>query len=87
MQIKYGIDTNGDGAVDKYVDAGSEDLDSDDEWNIVLSVRVSLLLVSREDNVVDAPQKYVFNGSTFTPTDRRLRFVITNTFGVRNRLL
>ena len=89
MQIKYGVDTNGDGAVDAYVDAGSGDLDSDDEWNVVLSVRVSLLLVSRDNNVVDAPQKYVFNGSTVTPapTDRKLRFVFTSTIGVRNRLL
>ncbi len=88
MQIKYGIDTNGDGAVDEYVDAGAANkLDTAARWATVLSVRVSLLLVSRDDNVVDAPQKYVFNGSTVTPTDRKLRFVFTGTIGVRNRLL
>lgn len=87
MQLKFGIDTNADGAIDKYVDAGSADLDTSAEWKTVLSVRVSLLLVSREDNVVNAPQKYVYNGSAVTPTDRKLRFVFTGTIGVRNRLL
>lgn len=88
MQIKYGIDTNADGAVDEYVDAGAANkLDTADRWAKVLSVRISLLLVSREDGVVNASQQYVFNGSTVTPNDRRLRFVFTSTIGVRNRLL
>lgn len=88
MQIKYGIDTNTDGAVDEYVDAGTVNkLDTAARWATVLSVRISLLLVSREDGVVDVPQQYVFNGSTVDPSDRRLRFVFTSTIGVRNRLL
>lgn len=90
MQIKYGIDTNADGAVDEYVDADTPNkLDTAARWATVLSVRISLLLVSRENGVLDAPQRYVFNGSTVDPpsTDRRLRFVYTATIGVRNRLL
>ncbi|MBI5936493.1 MAG: PilW family protein [Betaproteobacteria bacterium] len=90
MQIKYGIDTNADGAVDEYVDADEPNkLDTAARWATVLSVRINLLLVSRENGVLDAPQRYVFNGSTVDPpsTDRRLRFVYTATIGVRNRLL
>lgn len=89
MQIEYGIDTNGDGAVDEYVNAGQANkLDTADRWSKVLSVRISLVLVSREDGVLDAPQQYVFNGNPVNPTgDRRLRFVFTSTIGVRNRLL
>lgn len=82
MQLTFGEDTDGTGTVDQYVAAGSVT-----DWAKVLSVRVSLLLVSRENNVVDAPQRYVYNGSTVDPTDRRLRFVFTSTIGVRNRLL
>ncbi len=86
MQIEYGVDTDGNGSIDAYVVAGHASLDSADEWKNVRSVRISLLLVSREDNVTDAPQRYVYNGSTVTPSDRRLRYVFTSTIGVRNRL-
>ncbi|WP_165919120.1 PilW family protein [Sulfuritortus calidifontis] len=86
MQIQYGVDNDGNGSIDQYVDAGHASLDSADEWKNVRSVRISLLLVSQDNNVTDAPQKYVYNGSTVTPTDRRLRYVFTSTIGVRNRL-
>lgn len=88
MQIKYGVDNDGNGSIDQYVDAGHASLDSADEWKNVRSVRISLLLVSQDNNVTDAPQNYVYNGSTVTPatTDRRLRYVFTSTIGVRNRL-
>lgn len=56
-------------------------------WRRVLSVRVSLLMVSRADeNVTGAPQRYTFNGTATTPTDGRLRKVFTHTIAVRNRL-
>ncbi|MEW5892532.1 MAG: PilW family protein [Pseudomonadota bacterium] len=86
MQIEYGVDTDGNGSIDAYVVAGHASLDSADEWKNVRSVRISLLLVSQDNNVTDAPQRYVYNGSTVTPSDRRLRYVFTSTIGVRNRL-
>lgn len=86
MQIQYGVDSDGNGSIDQYVVAGSASLDQSAEWKNVRSVRVSLLLVGQDNNITDAPQKYVYNGSTVTPTDRRLRYVFTSTIGVRNRL-
>jgi type IV pilus assembly protein PilW len=56
-------------------------------WPNVVSVRISLLVQSPEDNLVDAPQTYTFNSVTTTPADRRLRHVFTSTIGLRNRTL
>ena len=56
-------------------------------WDCVKAVRVELLLVSPEDGVTTDVQKIWFNGSDLTPTDKRLRMVMTATIGVRNRLL
>jgi type IV pilus assembly protein PilW len=55
-----------------------------DEPNVV-AIRYSLLLRSSED-LLEAPQPYVYNGATVTPTDRRLRQVVTSTVGIRSRL-
>lgn len=51
----------------------------------VVAVRYSLLMRSAE-TLLEAPQPYVYNGSTVTPTDRRLRQVVTSTVGIRSRL-
>jgi len=81
IQITYGIDNNGDGTADRYdLSTGVTD------WNQVVSVRISLLLQSAEDNITTAPQSYTFNNATVTPADRRLRRVFTTTVGLRNRL-
>ncbi|MCB1824148.1 MAG: PilW family protein [Candidatus Competibacteraceae bacterium] len=55
-------------------------------WDNVFSVRVSLVLRTADDNLVDAPQPYTINGVTTTPpaTDRRLRRVFTTTIALRN---
>ena len=57
MQILYGEDTTNpvDGVVDRYVNANNVVT-----WNNVLSVRVNLLLVSLEDNLVPTPQQLMF---------------------------
>ena len=82
MQLTFGVDSDGNGTVNQYVAPSAVT-----DWAKVLTARVSLLMVSPEDSVTDAPQKYVYNGSTVTPADRRLRFIFTSTIGVRNRLL
>jgi type IV pilus assembly protein PilW len=56
-------------------------------WDCVKSIRVDLLLVSPDENLTSAAQTLWFDGSDFTPTDNRLRLVMTATIGVRNRLL
>ncbi|MGZ8218535.1 PilW family protein [Methylomagnum sp.] len=90
MQIRYGEDTEAlpvpvtalpDFTPNRYVTA-----DQVADWRRVVSVRISLLLRTREDNVAATPQTYTFNGAAVTAPDRRLRQVFTTTLGVRNRL-
>ncbi|WP_413436834.1 PilW family protein [Sulfuriferula sp. GW1] len=101
MQITYGVDTTpaatgnvddpGDGAVDEYVTADQVTVDAPGttnakKWARVLSVRISLLMRTSDDNITTAPQTYTFNGVTTAPADRRLRKVFTTTIAIRNRL-
>ena len=85
MQILYGEDTSAplDGNVDQYVTAAAVGT-----WDNVLAVRVSLLMRSVQNNVVNQPQAVEFNGATVNSgagADRRLRKVFTATFAIRNR--
>jgi type IV pilus assembly protein PilW len=82
MQITYGEDTNGDRTANRYVS-----LPDVADMEQVVSVRVSLLLRSEQDNLVDAPQVVTYNGGSFTAGDRRIRQVMTTTLAVRNRTL
>ena len=83
MQIEYGQDTNGDGAADTYNDATAVGAN----WAQVVSARISLLLVSPENNIVPSLQTYNFNGAAVTAAagDRRLFQVLGTTIAVRNR--
>lgn len=83
MQIKYGADTDGDGAPNYYADFGTAGLD----MSQVVAIRVSLLLRTFEDNVAANPLPYTFNGERDgTPGDRRIRRVFSSTFALRNRI-
>lgn len=84
MQIQYGVDTSADKSADNYVDAGGVA-----DWSQVVSMRVSLLMRTAENNVVTEPQTYKFPASATsgtTATDRRIRQVFTSTIGTRSRL-
>lgn len=81
MQILYGVDTDSDGAANQFIRANSVS-----DWLRVVSIRISLLLQSIEDNITATPQTYLFNGATVTPDDRRLRRVYTTTIALRNML-
>tara|TARA_B100000959_G_scaffold101286_1_gene106912 strand:- start:78 stop:1118 length:1041 start_codon:yes stop_codon:yes gene_type:complete len=90
MQVLYGEDTdadsegaNGDGTANRYVTIGTADLDVDR----IVSVRVSLLMRSLNNNLTSAPSPYTFNGSTVAPgtSDRYLRKVFTTTVTLRNK--
>jgi type IV pilus assembly protein PilW len=85
MQILFGEDTDGNRVADRYLPAGAAGLD----MNRVVSIRISLLLQTMENNLADAPQPYNYNGATTTPPtgDLRLRRVYTNTVTLRNRAL
>lgn len=83
MEILFGVDNNNDYSVETYQTANAVT-----NWANVISVRISLLMVSLENNLtVDGPQEYFFNGETITPdaNDRRLRRVFTQTIVLRNR--
>jgi type IV pilus assembly protein PilW len=88
MQILYGVDgPDADFSAEQYLTAAQVGAN----FNQVVSVQISLLLVSAGDtgaNVVTAPQTYTFPlgaASATTAADRRLRRVFTSTFSVRNR--
>ena len=88
MQVTYGVDTDGDRDVDEFRTANNVA-----NWNAVRSVRVRLLLVSPDDNLVSPPQTYRYMDTNVdgipdavTATDNRLRYVFTGTVGIRNLL-
>lgn len=84
MQILLGFDTDSDGSADCYSnDAGACNSNMDE----VVTVRLSLLMRSLEDNVVSSAQTYVYNGESITATDKRLRKVFTTTITLRNQVL
>lgn len=87
MQITYGV--NQDSAfppvASEYMTAAQ--VTTANAWDNVVSVRVTVLVQSPEDNVADAPQTYTFNGVTTTAADRRLRRVFTSTINLRNRTI
>jgi type IV pilus assembly protein PilW len=96
MQLSYGIDTTGDGAVDSYVAASS--LTTTAQWLQVLGIRISLLMVSRSDEngITTQPQQYALDmngdgdtadtGETPVNADHLLHKVFTTTIAVKNRL-
>ncbi|HMV11872.1 MAG TPA: PilW family protein [Nitrosomonas sp.] len=80
MQIEYGEDLDGNSTADVYRTA-----DAVTNWAEVVSVRISLLMQSLENNVATDAQTYTFNGTITTPNDRRLRQVFTTVVTLRNR--
>ncbi|MDO8825285.1 PilW family protein [Methylophaga sp.] len=82
MQIQYGVDNSGNGAADTYQTANQVG-----NWNNIVSVRISLVMVSVENNLTaDGAQPYNLEGAAVTPDDRRLRRVFTRTVTLRNRV-
>lgn len=91
MQLLYGENRDGDNlrSVDVYVTA-----ENVQDWQNVISVRVSLLLQSVDNNLSTGPVPYQFNGVTYdgeggnpVASDNRLRRVFTRTITLRNRTL
>lgn len=80
MQILYGI-AGPNKQVTQYIRA-----DEVVNWNNVVAVRVNLLVVSADTNVVPENQVISFNGANVTIANRRLAQVFSTTIGIRNRL-
>lgn len=85
MRVTYGADTTGDEFADAYVVAAAVA-----DWSRVVSVRVSLLIKSKDDFVIDNPVTVTFVDGTVVNNgagaDRRLRLVFSITIGLRNRV-
>lgn len=81
MQILYGTDTSGDGTVNRYYPANAVP-----SWGQVISVRITLLVRSLENNLIPTQAAYTFNGVNVPVADNRLRRQFTTTVGIRNRL-
>lgn len=81
MQILYGEDTNGNGSANEYSTA-----DAVGDMQDVVSIRVSFLVRSTAENVLDSAQTLTFNGAAVDGSDLRLRRVYTMTSTVRNRM-
>lgn len=56
-----------------------------DPWDRVVSVHVSLLMRTVEDNVLPTPQTYTYEGADVAADDRRIRKVFTHVVKLRNR--
>jgi len=78
MVFLYGVDTDADSAPNVYVT-----YNSGVNFEKVVSIKVSLLLSSMDDNLIDKAIPYNFNGTI--RTDKRLRRVYSSTFMLRNR--
>lgn len=85
MQITYGVDTDGNGFVDRFMDAGA--VESGSLWQNVLAVQIALLM-SSVDNASSTPVPYTFVGVASTPVvpDLRLRQEMVSTVTLRNRV-
>lgn len=81
MQILYGEDTTGDGTANAYRTAAAVT-----DMQDVVSIRVSFLVRSTAENVLDSAQNLTFNGVAVDGSDRRLRRVYTMTSTLRNRM-
>lgn len=91
MRILYGLDTTGDQAANRYVDAGNVA-----NWNQVVSVRACLLIRSPNIGITTAAQRYLncagalgqdTTATAFTTAaDSRLRRAFVATFNLRNRV-
>lgn len=83
MQISYGI-AGPDRQVTDYSTA--DEVTSLNRWDNVAAVKIDLLVVSADTNVVPENQVITFNETDITIANRRLAQVFTTTIGIRNRL-
>ena len=82
LLVLYGEDLDTDRAANRYVTA-----ENVTTWDKVVSVRLQTLLATTSASTTISPQPYTFDGTTTTPTDRRLRTPIASVITLRNRAL
>jgi type IV pilus assembly protein PilW len=82
LQIQYGIDTNNDMFINRYVDA-----DDVTDWNQVISITLAMLVRSAEENAKTVDEReYTLLDTTLPAFDDRFqRSLFTTTVTLRNR--
>lgn len=80
MQVQYGIDADGDGAAEKYVNAGSIGTAS------VVAARIWLLVRSESDEqgFTNSINYQYANANIAAPSDKRRRVLMSKTIQIRN---
>nr|WP_148262103.1 PilW family protein [Methylomonas methanica] len=81
LQISYGEDTDNDNTPNYYVAANSVV-----DMAKVVSVNIDLLTRTLDNNLASLPLTYIYNDTSTTATDRRIRRAFSSTVGLRNRL-
>jgi type IV pilus assembly protein PilW len=84
VALYFGEATDGNHAANRYVTA-----DGVGTWGNVVSVKAQVLLASVLDNMTTSPQPYAFPdtaASVTTPSDRRMRSVLSSVVTLRNRV-
>ncbi len=84
MQIEYGLGSGVNNLLASFETANT--VNTNNDWDRVISVRINLLMRSIQDSITTKPQAYDFNGSAVTASDRRLHRVFTTTIALRNKL-
>lgn len=89
MEILYGVDTDADSVPDSYLAAGAVGLTTSANWSSVISVRLSLLLrtINENFNIDEDDNTYtLLDAAAYDPADEHLRRrVFTTTVQIRNR--
>lgn len=80
MVINYGIDTDGDGVVNKFVKYTDVA-----DWTQVVTVEIELLFKSGDQNVNITSQSYYIDGTLTTSTDKNLYRSYKTYISVRNK--
>ncbi|MFI3185346.1 MAG: PilW family protein [Methylococcaceae bacterium] len=84
LAISYGMDTDADNAANYYVTASGVT-----DWQQVVSVKLSVVLRSDDNNLTKIFTTYTIDGATgspFTATDKRMYRVSSTTIAFRNRI-
>ena len=86
MQVRYGVDTDLDGAIDRYDTAN--DVEDAGDWASVAAVRVAIVTRSPDEYGTEVDETdYLVDDVIFDPVDdRRVRQVFVSTIAIRNRL-
>lgn len=91
FQISYGVDSDGDEAINRYVTATS--ITNNTQWPSVKSIGISLLLASSNANITPEKNSYSFDTEAFTfikdstaasDADKRLRRVFNTYVALKN---